>query len=79
MESRAVAEIDMRNEDTVNFGGSIGLPVTRCTACGMTWLTPGLVRGEIYECKNCGSKFTVGVSENSLAAPEGVAGAEPGL
>jgi hypothetical protein len=77
MASIAIAETDMQNEETVNFGGSIGLPVTKCTGCGMTWLAPGLVRGEIYECKNCGSKFRVSVPENSLATPEGVAGSEP--
>jgi hypothetical protein len=33
----------------------------------MTWLTPGLVEGDNYECRNCGSNFIVGSIPENLS------------
>jgi hypothetical protein len=55
----------MQTEHSIPGNPDSNLPLITCRTCNLTWLTPGLVAGDKYECKNCGSSFIIRrISEN---------------
>lgn len=56
----------MEFREALDTSKSMQLPTIRCPKCKMTWLAPGLMVGDRYECRGCGVSIVVGKSLDSV-------------
>lgn len=54
----------MESQESLNPKGGFILPTTKCPNCRMIWIAPGLMNGDTYECRGCGTSFVVSTSED---------------
>jgi hypothetical protein len=63
----------MQSEEVFNLANTVSFSTIKCTNCNSTWLAPGLLDGDRYECKSCG--FSIVVEGNALGESQGSADA----
>jgi hypothetical protein len=59
----------MEIPEALDRNKGIQLPTIKCPKCKMTWLAPGLIFGDTYECRGCGIVIVVGKSLDGVLQP----------
>jgi len=49
----------MQSEKSLNLANTFSFSTITCTNCNSTWLVPGLLDGDSYDCKSCGFNIVV--------------------
>lgn len=62
-------EMSDRELPNSNDGLHQHFPTIRCPHCKVRWLAPGMRRGEVHLCKECGLSFVIGKPKDQTSQP----------